>query len=263
MQSTIEKILEHKKKEVEGLKANRPLSTIQILAEENPPPLDLGIALLSMSDRPIRIIAECRKFSPYSPFKVKHYQPSVIAANFAKGGAAAVSIHTDEKFYGGTLYDLTSVKEISSVPILRNDFIIDEYQVFESRAAGADSFVLQAEYLDLAQLQYFIELGRELNMEPLVEFHTEGQLETTLKTDAKIICFNRRNLDTGTLHETSAKNIYHRIKKSPGQRLLVCQSGVRNSSDIKEMSKFGYKSFLISESLLSESNHSKAIAKLL
>ncbi|MEZ4742775.1 MAG: indole-3-glycerol phosphate synthase TrpC [Bdellovibrionota bacterium] len=262
MNNILDEIIAHKKIEVEQRKKQKSYANIRALAEEHLEAKDFGCALLPMSDAPIRIIAECKKMSPSKGLMCVNYNPASIAKAYEKGGAAAISVLTDEKYFGGSLEDLKKVRDITTLPILRKDFIIDEYQIFEARAAGADSFLLLSGVLDYAQLQYFIEIGRDLGMEPLIESHNKEQLEAALKTDGKILGINNRNLSTFSVDLQHSKELYNQAKGNLNQRVLVCESGIKNSSDITKMKKVGFKAFLVGEALITNDNHEEAVRQL-
>jgi indole-3-glycerol phosphate synthase len=259
----LEKIIANKRIEVERLKSGRNMSSVRMLAEEADPPLDFGCALLSMSDAPIRIIAECKRKSPSRGVLVDNYQPGEIARAYERGGAAAISVLTDEAFFGGTMEDLKIVRENVSIPIIRKDFIIDEYQIYEARYGGADSFLLLSGVLDTAELQYFIEIGRELGMEALVESHNKIQLEQSLKTDSKLIGINNRNLEDFSVDIDNTKNLAALALAKGHGRILICESGIKTREDIETMTKVGFSAFLVGEALVTKRDPEAAVRELL
>jgi indole-3-glycerol phosphate synthase len=259
----LDQIITNKKIEVDRVKSSRNMSSVRALAEEADPPLDFGCALLAMSGAPARIIAECKRQSPSRGILVEDYHPGEIAQAYERGGAAAISVLTDRIFFGGSLEDLKGVKECVRIPVLRKDFIIDEYQIYEARYAGADSFLLLAGVLDAAELQYFIEVGRELGMEPLVESHNGTQLEQALKTDAKIIGINSRNLEDFTVDLEGTKGLATLALSKGNRRLLVCESGIKSAADIEAMKKVGFSAFLVGEALVTKRDPESALRELL
>jgi indole-3-glycerol phosphate synthase len=263
MKGILAEIIRNKRCEVEAAKATRKLTATRTLAEEAEPPMDFGCALLSLSDAPIRIIAECKQKSPSKGSFVSSYDPAALAMAYEDGGAAAISVLTDQKYFGGTLDHLRAVKVHTSIPVLRKDFIIDEYQIYEARAAGADSFLLLSGVLDVGELQYFIEIGRELGMEPLVESHNKTELEQALRTDAKIIGINNRNLESFAVDLGVGTTLASFARSQGRGRVLVCESGVKNRNDIETMRKAGYTAFLVGEALMSKSDPCATLRDLL
>lgn len=259
----LKKILSVKKDEIELAKKQKPLSLLKDLVSAQSSPKDLGIALLRFSNMPVRIIAECKKKSPSRGLLTENYQPTSQALTYERAGAAAISVLTDEIFFGGSLNDLESVCDAVKIPVLRKDFIIDEYQIWQSRAKGADSFLLIASLLDVPSLQYLIEVGRELNMEPLVETHSQHDLDIALQTDAKIIGVNNRNLDTFAIDLNHSINLAKELKKNGSGRIIVCESGISSHADIKTMQEAGYCAFLIGELLMQSKNPAQTLNHLL
>ncbi len=259
----LDKIIADKKVEVDLAKKKSPVSIVKALAEEQDPPRGFGEALLPMSDNPVRIIAECKRKSPSKGLLKDPYDPVSIACAYERGGAAAISVLTDEVYFGGRLEDLRVVKQSISLPVLRKDFIIDEYQIYQARAYGADSFLLLSGVLDLAKLQYLIEVGRELSMEPLVESHTAGELDQALKTDAKILGINNRNLGTFAVDLDHSKELFKQASSDGQGRVIVCESGIKGREDIVKMCQVGYKAFLVGEALVTKPDSEQAMKELL
>lgn len=189
MATILEEILKQKRKEIIADRERWPLEVMKGLALGQEKPLDFYCAL---KDPGIRIIAECKRQSPSRGVMVPHYDPISLAKAYERGGAAAISVLTDEVFFGGHLDHLADVRQKVKIPVLRKDFIVDEYQIFQARARGADSFLLLASVLDAIQIQYFIEVGRDLGMEALVEVHDEHELDSVLATDARLVGVIRR-----------------------------------------------------------------------
>lgn len=211
----------------------------------------------------VRIIAECKHKSPSRGILRDPYDPVALAKAYEAGGAAAISVLTDEVYFGGCLTDLKQVAEAVEIPVLRKDFIVDEYQIFEARAYGADSFLLLAGVLDQVQLQYFVEIGRELGMEPLIESHSLDELHLALSTDGVILGINNRDLNNFSVSLDTAKALVNVARGDLQPRLLVCESGIRNINDIREMGAIGFSAFLIGESLVTSQDPRHTLSALL
>lgn len=250
MNSILDEILTRKKKDVEAAKKLRAPDLIKSLAREAKKPSNLYDSLMPGQNGAVTIIAECKKQSPSKGLISDNYQPTELASRYEQGGAAAISVLTDEPYFGGTRDDLRRVCERVSIPVIRKDFIIDDYQIWEARALGASSFLLLAGTLDFPGLQYFIELGRELGMEPLVESHNQEQLNIALKTDAKILGINNRNLNDFSVSLEQSQSLTQAVLEDRTERLLVCESGIKSLDDIIVMQKSGFQSFLIGETLV-------------
>lgn len=255
-------IIENKRQEVAKAKARKNLSLVKALAEAADPPRSFLEALKARETAP-RVIAECKRMSPSAGIFRPSFDPVEIAVSYERAGAAAISVLTDEKFFGGRLEDLTAVQTAVNIPVLRKDFTVDEYQIYEARAAGADSILLIAGVLDLAQLQYFIEISRELDMEPLVESHSEAELKIALKTDGRIIGINSRNLKSFGVDLDQLGDLGKKTRAKHPERLLVAESGIKTANDIEQMTSMGYKAFLIGESLLRQPDCGAALLQLL
>jgi len=261
MSDILKQIIANKDQEVVLAKSRVPLSALQALIDSQEPALDFTAAL---QKRPadVRIIAECKKKSPSRGVLCTDYEPAEIAAAYEKAGAAAISVLTDEVFFGGALAHLQQVKDCVKIPVLRKDFIIDEYQIYESRRFGADAFLLLAGVLDAAKLQYFIEIGRELGMEPLVEAHSGKDLEEILRTDARIVGINNRDLRTMRVDLQHALDLAAVAGRDPQERLLVCESGIKTRADVEAAEAAGFQAFLVGETLVTSDDRGKSLALL-
>lgn len=246
----LEEIVDQKKIEIAESKRLRPLNRLKATATPYDGVTSFLDQLIPFSNKPVRIIAECKKRSPSKGIICHNYQPVELANQYQEGGAACISVLTDQPFFGGSLTDLQDVCDAVNIPVIRKDFILDEYQIYEARMYGAASFLLLASLLDYSMIQYFIEVGRELGMEPLVETHTEQELEQVLKTDAKIVGVNNRNLDTFEVDLAHAEDLYKKIMNDSIQRIAVCESGIHDTTDVTRMRGVGYQAYLVGESLV-------------
>ena len=208
------------------------------------------------------IIAECKRKSPSKGIIADPYDPVKQARSYERGGARAISVLTDEKYFGGTGEDLREVAEAVSSPVMRKDFVIDEYQIYEARLLGASSFLLIAGVLDTAQLQYFLEIGRELGMEALVESYSSEDLDLALKTDAKILGINNRNLKSMEVQFDHILQLQGVIRETHPDSILVCESGVASKEDVGFMCENGIHTFLIGEFLMKSGNPEETLKSL-
>jgi len=195
------------------------------------------------------IIAEIKKGSPSKGIIRPDFDPLEIAEIYQNNGATCLSVLTDEKFFLGHLRFLALIRETVSLPLLRKDFIIDPYQIYEARAAGADAILLIAACLELSQLQEYQFLAQELHLDVLLEVHDEAEMETALKTDCTLIGVNNRNLRT---FATDLRTTARLARMMPTGRLLVTESGINNRADILQLKADGAGAFLIGESLMRE-----------
>lgn len=241
----LKKIVARKKDEITQAQRNTPISKLKATAEESKDFRSLFNALKS-PDR-VRIIAEIKRASPSKGDIRADLDPALLAGAYERGGAAALSVLTDKAFFKGILDDLLYAKSAVSIPVMRKDFIISEYQVYESAAAGADAVLLIVRILSRQELEKLFGLCRELSMEALVEVHTRDDLEIALKTGANLIGINNRNLAS---FETDV-NIAAEMAKALGpDRIAVAASGISSRKHIEQNLKANISRFLIGESLV-------------
>jgi len=197
----------------------------------------------------VNIIAEAKKASPSKGVIRQDFDPVAIARTYADNGACAVSVLTEEHFFQGRLEYLAQIRRDVDIPLLRKDFIINSYQVYEARAAGADAFLLIAAVLDSAQLRTLISLGTSLGMHALVEVHTGEELVSALKADPTIIGINNRNLNT---FETTLETTLKLRPLVPDGIVTVSESGIATPDNIRRLRSCGIDAFLIGETLMRE-----------
>jgi indole-3-glycerol phosphate synthase len=196
----------------------------------------------------INIIAEFKRRSPSKGMIREDANPIEIARAYETGGAVAMSVLTEEDYFAGSLDDLREVKSTVDLPVLRKDFIVDEYQVYESAIAGADAILLIVAALDdesLARLRRLAE--DELQMDALVEVHTSDEMKRAVACGAKLIGVNNRNLRT---FEVSLETSLSLVREAPSEALLISESGLNNSADLRRLYDAGYRGFLIGETLM-------------
>lgn len=206
------------------------------------------------------IIAEIKKASPSKGLICKDFDPVSIAKAYKEGGAAAISVLTEEDFFQGSLEILKMVHSVVDLPLLRKDFIIEPYQVYEASYFGAAAFLLIAALLETDQMLELAELGKELGLDALVEIHTEQELEKVLNSKLRIIGVNNRNLKTFTVSLDTSLNLSSLM---PKDAIWVSESGINTVADIEKLQGVGYKAFLIGEQLMRASQPKIALSELL
>jgi len=205
------------------------------------------------------ILAEIKKASPSKGVLSANFDPALIASQYRDGGAAAISVLTDRDFFQGSLADLETVRAAVDVPVLRKDFTIDEYQVLEAAAHGADAILLIAAILNARQMRDFREAAGRYGMAALVEVHDARELARALESGAEIIGVNNRDLRTFDVRlETS----FDLVGTIPAQTLKISESGIRNGEDVKRLSEAGFDAFLVGEHLMRSANVEAAIRDL-
>ncbi len=254
----LDDIHKHKLTEVAENKRRIPLDTLKERIPKVPAAKPFNAALKSGNN--IRIIAEIKKASPSLGVIRKDFHPVEIARIYEAGGAAAISVLTDEKFFQGSLLYLTEVKKSVGLPVLRKDFIIDPYQIYEARAAGADAILLIAAMLSGDEIQDYLTLSGELGMECLVEVHSEEELKKVLQTNAHIIGVNNRNLATFVTDMTTTLRLRQMI---PGGKTVVSESGIKTRGDVETLLKAGVGAILVGETLMKSRDISAKLRELL
>jgi indole-3-glycerol phosphate synthase len=253
----LDRIVDARRESIAHRKRVLPDVALKIAVEKRvPPPRDFIGAL---TRKGINVIAELKKASPSKGLLREEYAPAVLAFGFEAAGAAALSVLTEEDFFQGSLGDLKEASRATKIPILRKDFIIDPWQVWEARAAGADSFLLIATILNDAALKELLELGRTLKMEPLIEVHDREELERVIAADARIIGVNNRDLRDFQVHIETSLALIDAI---PEECLAVSESGLRAASDIERLHNAGFDAFLIGEHLMKETDPGAALRAL-
>lgn len=248
MNELLKEIIANKRFEISKSKERIAPESIREKAAAAPSPRNFLAALSNA--RGARIIAECKKQSPSKGIMKEDYNPVLLAKSYERGGAAAISVLTDHRYFGGTLADLVAVKAAVTIPVLRKDFIVDEYQIFEARAAGADTFLLIAGTVPYPELFRLIEIGQAMGMEPLIESHTAEELEKSLAGPGKIYGINNRNLNTFKVDLRHSEELIQNARTKRRDIIMVCESGIRGADDIKSMGAAGFHVFLVGESLI-------------
>ena len=257
----LKEILANKHREVATAQAKISLQQIKDLAHKAPPAHSF-LDALRPKYKP-RIIAECKRKSPSRGVMIDPYDPAHLATAYAAGGAAAISVLTDEIYFGGHLQHLAAVRRSVQVPILRKDFIVSEYQIYEARAHGADSFLLLSGPLSAQELDALIAVGRSLGMEPLIESHTATELTAALTTNGSIFGINNRDLRTFNTDLEGGADLLAQAQRDKPEAVFVCESGIKTRPDIERMQSLGYNVFLIGEALVTHSDPRSAVKNLI
>ena len=242
----LERIIAHKKEEVAAARRQMPLSALRDQARARNHLRSLSAALNRPGEE-VRVIAEIKRASPSKGHICTDLRPAVLAHSYEQGGAAALSVLTDEAFFKGGLPDLKAARDGCSLPVLRKDFIISEYQIYEAAAWGADALLLIVRILSESELTELMALCAELSLDVLVEVHTASDLETALRVNAALIGINNRNLASFATDVQTAVSLAHKL--GPGQ-IAVAASGITSRHDIEQNLKAGISRFLIGESLV-------------
>ena len=207
----------------------------------------------------INIIAEIKKATPSLGVIAEHFDPAKLAKEYTAGGAAAISVLTEEKYFKGELSHLLLAREHTTLPILRKDFIVDAFQIYESAVAGADAVLLICAILELPLLKDLIGISRGLGLDCLVEVHSEADLEKALSSDADIIGINNRDLNNFKIELETTKKLFGRV---PKEKIVVAESGIKTADDIKLFSGLGINNFLIGNALMTSKDIKKTLKEL-
>lgn len=249
MTNILEKILKRKRVEVEESQRRRPLRDLMKQADDAPKSKDFLEAL--RNSPPIRLIAEVKKASPSQGVIRDDFDPVRIASAYAAGGASCLSVLTDADFFQGSLEYLTAIRQAVDLPILRKDFIIHPYQVFEARVAGADAVLLIAECLNRQELRSIYQLVRELDMAALIELYDRKNLDNVLSTGAQIVGVNNRNLKT---FEVDLQHTIRLRKDIPADKVVVAESGIHTRDDALLLQSNAINAMLVGESLMRQND---------
>jgi indole-3-glycerol phosphate synthase len=254
----LDRIVSYNSEELEHKKRELPLAELQRMASQQSPALNMASVLRGDG---IRLIAEVKKASPSRGLIRSDFNPVEIAEIYAGNGAAAISILTETRHFQGSLDHLKNIRKVlPDKPLLRKDFIVDPYQVYESRAYGADSLLLIVALLSLATLKELLCLSHELNMTCLVEVHSEAEVEIALKSEAEIIGINNRDLNTFDVDIATTERL---IPLIPKERIVVSESGIKSRDDIEKLRRSGIDAVLIGEYLMSAPDVGARIRELL
>ncbi len=255
----LDEIVSKKRERLAEAKAQISLSEIKAKISETEKPRDFKAAIKRNANEKIKLIAEIKKASPSKGVIRKNFNPEEIAAIYEKKQASAISVITEEDFFQGELAFLPMVKKITQKPLLRKDFIFDEYQIYESRLNRADAILLIAAILEKNQASEYLHLAKELGLSVLFEVHDHKELETALSVNADIIGINNRNLKTMKIDMNTTFNLK---KEIPSGKIIVSESGIKTKDDIKKLNEAGIDAVLIGTSFMEAENIEQKIDEL-
>lgn len=256
----LKKIIQRKWQEIEARSASVSIDQLQQQIKAASPCRGFVDSIAAKIDagNPA-VIAEIKKASPSKGLLRENFQPAEIAASYAKGGAACLSILTDRDFFQGSEDYLQQARQACDLPVIRKDFIIDPYQVYEARAINADCILLIVAVLEQSKLQALTELAHALGMDVLIEVHDAQELKTALTIDAKLIGINNRNLRT---FETRLETTTELLSQIPKDRIVVTESGIHSIEDVTQMRKADVNAFLVGEAFMRAEDPGQALTSL-
>jgi len=253
----LEEIIAHKKNEVTDSKLKIPLKYLETEIVYSQEGNKFRKALLEPG---MSLIAEVKKASPSKGILKEDYDPVKLAASYERAGARAISVLTDNRFFQGSLEDLEKVKEGVKLPVLRKDFIIDPYQIYEAYKARADAVLLIAKILAENELKYFLKIAEKFKLDALVEIHNREELKKALRCGAEIIGINNRDLTT---FQTDIATTLRLARFVPQDTLLVSESGISSFKDVQELVQMGVDAILVGEALVTSTEPGAKIRELL
>lgn len=252
------RILEFKRQEVAARKSRVPLEAVAAAAQEAGPSRDFAGAV-RRNGGPVRVIAELKKASPSRGLLCPSFSVTDLARAYTLGGAAALSVLTDRAFFQGDLDFIAEAKRASSLPVLRKDFIIDPYQVYEAKAAGADAVLLIVAALPDTRLAELSQLARLLGLAALVEVHDEAELERALEARAEIVGFNNRDLRTFQVDIAVTERLARLL---PPGVIAVSESGLKTAADVRRVAAAGVDAVLVGEALVTSGDAAAKVREL-
>ena len=260
MTNILDKINAKKSEEIIKLKQIFTLAQLEEKAALADAPRGFGDALKIASQDGYGLIAELKKASPSKGLIRSDFDPASISKQYQEGGAACLSVLTDEQWFQGSNKNLQIARAATTLPVLRKDFMIDPYQIYETKASGGDCILLIVAALDLAQLKDFSQLAEELNLDVLIEVHSEDELNTALSIDPRLLGINNRDLTTFEVDKNLAIELAKQISKDV---IVVSESGINSREDILSSKEEGIHSFLIGESFMRKPSPGKALREIL
>ena len=260
MIDVLERIVAVKREEIAAARARRGLASLREEAEARPDVRGFGTALKAKiaAGHPA-VIAEVKKASPSKGVLREHFVPAEIAASYERGGAACLSVLTDERFFQGAAAFLEQARAACALPVLRKDFMVDAYQVFEARAMGADAILLIAACLGDAQMADLEAQAMALSLDVLVEVHDGAELDRALRLKTPLLGINNRNLRT---FEVTLDTTLTLRAEVPADRVLVTESGILTAADVQRMRGAGVEAFLVGEAFMRAADPGAALAQL-
>jgi indole-3-glycerol phosphate synthase len=260
MGNILQQILETKKEEVALAQQQVSLDVMKELALAAPQSRDFVGALRNkLVNQEAAVIAEIKRASPSKGVLRNEFDPAHIAQVYEKNGAACLSVLTDEEYFKGSIEYLREARYACSLPVLRKDFMVDEYQIYESKAIGADAILLIVAALEDDVMHAFCELANSLRLAVLVESHNESELERALRLNTPLIGINNRNLST---FDTSLEVTLALKNKVPQDRIVITESGILTKMDVEKMRAHGVNGFLIGEAFMKALDPGQALQQL-
>jgi indole-3-glycerol phosphate synthase len=260
MSDILNKILATKAEEIAAAQARLPLAEVQALAAQQAPARDFTAAIRSkIAAGKAAVIAEIKKASPSKGVIRADFKPAEIAASYEQGGAACLSVLTDEQYFQGSADYLKQARAACTLPVLRKDFMIDAYQVYEARAMGADCILLIAAALTLAQMQQLESVAHSLGMAVLVEVHNGEELAQALQLTTPLLGINNRNLRT---FEVTLETTLGLLGNIASDKIVVTESGIFTADDVKLMRDHAVHTFLVGEAFMRQENPGAELAKV-
>lgn len=253
----LDDIIEHKRREVDEAKRRNPIEKLRArVAPREPGRFRKAVG------QPGRLclIAEIKKASPSRGVIRADFDPAAIARSYADGGASAISVLTDAQYFQGDVSHLVQARKESGLPVLRKDFIIDEHQIWESAAIGADAALLIVAALDAGQLKDYLQLAAEIGLDTLVEAHDAAEIETALDAGAEIVGINNRDLRT---FKTDIETTLRLAERIPDDRVIVSESGIHTREDAQKVRDAGANAILVGEALMTCADVSGKIRELI
>ena len=260
MSDILNKILGVKREEVAAAQSVKPLASVRAEADAQMKPRDfVGAIRTKLAAGESAVIAEIKKASPSKGVIRADFRPAEIAEDYAAHGAACLSVLTDRQFFQGAPEYLQAARAACSLPVLRKDFLVDAYQVYEARAMGADAILLIAAALDLPTMREFESIAQSLGLAVLVEVHDGEELEAALQLETPLIGINNRNLRT---FEVSLQTTLGLLPRIPAGRIVVTESGILAAGDVELMRQRNVNSFLVGEAFMRQAHPGAALAEL-
>ena len=254
----LDTIIAHKQQELQIEEEQVPLATLKSKLANLPPTKDFRAAIAQSGN--INLIAEVKKKSPSKGIIREDFDPIQIAETYAENGAAAISVLTDVQFFDGRLDYLSSIRQVVDVPLLRKDFTIDPYHIYQARVAGADAILLIVAALTKDQLREFMDIAESLSLASLVEVHTDTELEIALDVEAEIIGINNRDLRT---FHTDLATTFSLREFLPTGKVVVSESGIYTRADVESLCEAGVDAILVGESLMRSPDIGEQVRKLI
>lgn len=259
MSTILDRILEHKKEEVAERSARLPLSELQQYQWEEPTRGFYAAMQNALSAGRPAIISEVKKASPSKGVIREDFDPAAIAQSYAEYGATCLSVLTDVDFFQGSDKNLKLSRDACSLPALRKDFIVDAWQIYESRLLGADCILLIVAALSANQVREYYDLATQLGLDVLIEVHSAVELDTAQTTGAKLIGVNNRDLHS---FDTRLETTLELLPQIDPQRIVVTESGIHSVDDVRRMRAAGVNSFLVGEAFMRAANPGQALRDL-